>query len=400
MDPPADTETLEERLDRSFAEFQKFRSQRSEQQIAARDEYDAGQKDILTAISSIHNDKNQGVEERQKRADTAIRQLQKQTDLAIKQLRDEAMRKSAELRKESDEDIEDLRVTAKRKTDQLDVERASKKRKHESDKQKIEREFHQRLKTLETSLTPSTEPALRDSVTGSSSSTRENPHGLVRGPDVGSADRSSASNASPIPPMQQSKPSQQSSASHTVPRTLSFDEVSGSIQETSLVETHPMAQSPREDNKGYLQRCAEDALNLEVQPISSVERQTHLENHRSETLTKRKCVANPGVLVPGGHSKKAKRRNRSYRRSLGDSYRPMHAKKTRNERRRAAAKIRKQLSSGSTLIHNESRPAESLKRFEGIVNPVPGEIYQVFQRSRGNNENSWYLVVRLPLSDW
>lgn len=160
MDPLADTETLEERLDRSFAEFQKFRSQRSEQQVAARDEYDAGQKDILAAISIIQNGKNQGVEDRQRKADVAIRQLQEQTNQAIKQLQDEAERKVTELRKGLDEDIEDLRVAAKRKIDELDVERASKKRKHESDKQKIDQDFQQRLRTLEASLTPSVSSAV------------------------------------------------------------------------------------------------------------------------------------------------------------------------------------------------------------------------------------------------
>lgn len=161
-----------------------------------------------------------------------------------------------------------------------------------------------------------------------------------------------------------------------------------------------MAESPCKSNRGYLQSCAESALAPEAHPVSSTGLKIDSEVHDREARTNGSRTANLGVLVQGGHSKKAKRRNRSYNRSLGDSYRPISANKSHKKRRRAAAKIREQHSIRSTLTHNGSRPAESLKHFEGIVNPVPGEIYQVAQRSRGNNDLSWYLVVPLPLSDW
>lgn len=144
-----DSDALEERLGRLFHEFQGFQSQRDESRIAARDEFDAGMKEIEADISKVQDEQTQGVEVIKGDADAEIRRIEEQTNAEIERIQDEADEKASRIRERMNKDFEMLQVNAERKIRELETKRSSRKRKYEDDEQDIEFQFSRRLRTFD-----------------------------------------------------------------------------------------------------------------------------------------------------------------------------------------------------------------------------------------------------------
>lgn len=142
-------------------------------------------------------------------------------------------------------------------------------------------------------------------------------------------------------------------------------------------------------------------MNFGDNPFTSAGCHIDSEAHGCIPRSYESCISELGVLVLDCTLKRAKRNNKAYREVLKGGYEPKqwNTKLGRPHRSRTA-RIRKHGSTGTKSDHTGSRPTELVKPFEGIVNPVPGEVYQGAQQRPGRMEPQWCLVVCLPLKNW
>lgn len=93
----------------------------------------------------------------------------------------------------------------------------------------------------------------------------------------------------------------------------------------------------------------------------------------------------------------------AYKKALADGYKPKGQGKRR--RRKAGGGSKPVANARPVAIrprptHGILRPAGTSARFDGIIDPIPGEVYEGAQRQPGRKDRQWYLVVCLPLDDW
>lgn len=99
-----------------------------------------------------------------------------------------------------------------------------------------------------------------------------------------------------------------------------------------------------------------------------------------------------GELVEGCDQQKARASNAEYQKALSQGYRPQNLMKEQNR----SQKQRKSATKKADLNDDQ----ELVGSFEGIIDPVVGEVYQAWWEAE---PRSWYLVVILPYSgdgDW
>lgn len=104
----------------------------------------------------------------------------------------------------------------------------------------------------------------------------------------------------------------------------------------------------------------------------------------------------------GCTSELAESSNEAYKAALQGGYKPKQGniKKVRRKRKRKTGRVPRYGSAGEKVDHYGPRPAGLFKPFEGIVNPIPGKVYQGAQPKPVSMEPQWCLVVCLPLKNW
>lgn len=114
--------------------------------------------------------------------------------------------------------------------------------------------------------------------------------------------------------------------------------------------------------------------------------------------TSENSIAQLGVRVLGCNVRRAKRSNRAYHKALRGGYIPKQCKKKR--RRSRVGGVTRHVPSSSKSGHSTVQPAGQSRPFDGIIEPIPGVVYQGAQSTSARGELRWHLVVCLPLEDW
>lgn len=102
-----------------------------------------------------------------------------------------------------------------------------------------------------------------------------------------------------------------------------------------------------------------------------------------------------GIPVTGCDAKRANRSNVAYKKALVDGYKP---KGWKRKHRRKAADESKPVADRPRSTQGILRPAASgmSTRFDGIIDPIPGEVYEGAQRQPGAVSvcGTWWFVCR------
>lgn len=185
------------------------------------------------------------------------------------------------------------------------------------------------------------------------------------------------------------------------PRTITFDEVFDNVQRSDSQDKHFIVEFPHDSNKWYILRCDEHNMNFGEYPFSSAGCHIDSGAHGHVPRTNQNSISELGVLVLGCDATRAERNNLAYTKALLGGYKPKPGVTRPHRRRRSrTGRTPKYASKVAKPGHSGARPAGLFMPFEGIVNPVPGEVYQGGQLKRGRGELQWYLVVCLPLDNW
>lgn len=203
--------------------------------------------------------------------------------------------------------------------------------------------------------------------------------------------------ASSLPPRPRTEREARRSSSLTTPRTITFDEVFENVRREDSREKHFIVEFPHHSNKWYILRCDEHDLNFGENPFSSARYHIRSEAHGHMPRTRENCISELGVLVLGCTSKRAEENNEAYKQVLNGGYKPKQGNTKSHKKRRPRTKYG---SNDTGADHSSSRPAGLFKPFEGVTDPVPGEVYQGAQHKPGRMEPQWSLVVCLPLRNW
>ncbi|KAG6354715.1 hypothetical protein INS49_004733 [Diaporthe citri] len=248
----------------------------------------------------------------------------------------------------------------------------------------------------------------RNTVIASSLSRPESPDS-TQGPGDIAVDRSS-SNMFPqalsqrvlsLPSRPQTERNVQRSSSLTAPSTITFDEVFKSVRSKDSQNKHFIVEFPQHSSKWYILWCNKHDMNFGEYPFSSAGCHIDSEAHGHLPRTHENCISELGVLVLGCTSKRAESNNEAYKEALQGGYKPKQGNtKSHKKGRPRTSHTHNHGSIETKRRHNGSRPAGLFKPFEGIVNPVPGDVYQGAQHKPGRMEPQWWLVVRLPLRNW
>lgn len=138
-------------------------------------------------------------------------------------------------------------------------------------------------------------------------------------------------------------------------------------------------------------------MNFGEFPFSSARNHLDSEAHGHVPRTSENSISQLGVRVLGCNARRAKRSNRAYRKALLGGYQPKQCKKRR--RRSRVGGISRHVPSNSKSGHSNVQPAGQSRPFDGIIDPIPGVVYQGGQRASLRGEVRWYLVVCLPLQE-
>lgn len=199
------------------------------------------------------------------------------------------------------------------------------------------------------------------------------------------------------PPRQQPEQSEQRPRSLTSQKTITYREVYENVKKEGSQDKHFIIRFPRRSDKWYILRCDEHDMNFGEFPFSSARNHLDSEAHGHIPRTSENSIAQLGVRVLDCNVRRAKRNNRAYRKALQGGYMPKQCKKKR--RRSRAAGVSRNVPSSLKPGHNTVQPAVQSGPFDGIIDPIPGVVYQGAQRASGR-ELRWYLVVCLPLGNW
>lgn len=208
--------------------------------------------------------------------------------------------------------------------------------------------------------------------------------------------------ASSLPSTPQTGRTVRRPSSLTATRTITFDEVYKNVRSEDSQEKHFIVDFPRHSNKWYILRCDEHDMNFGEYPLSSAGCHIDSEVHGHIPRTCENSILQLGVLVLGCTSELAESSNEAYKEALQGGYKPKQGniKKVRRKRKRKTGRVPKYGSAVEKVDHYGPGPAGLFKPFEGIVNPIPGKVYQGAQPKPGSMEPQWFLVVCLPLRNW
>jgi hypothetical protein len=210
-----------------------------------------------------------------------------------------------------------------------------------------------------------------------------------------------------MPSPQQSERSGQQSSQLPTQKTITYDEVFENVRSEGSREKHFILQWPEKSNTWYILRCEKHDINFGEHVLSAARSHLHSSAHSHVPHTKEHAVRELGVLVLGCDGPRAERNNAAYKEALLAGYEPKTgSQETRHMNMRLRSRDRgnaKQVSSRSESLCSVS-PATKEPRppraFAGIVDPIPGMVYQGAQQEAGSSELQWYLVVCLSLDDW
>ncbi|KAG8164342.1 hypothetical protein KVR01_006260 [Diaporthe batatas] len=147
-------------------------------------------------------------------------------------------------------------------------------------------------------------------------------------------------------------------------KTITYREVFENVQDKDSREKHYIVEWPRKSNKWYILRCDEHDLNFGEHPFTSARSHLYSEAH-------------------GFIERRANRSNMAYKKALADGYQPKgHGRK----RRRKAGHGSKPAAHRPRPTHGVLRPAGTSTQFDGIIDPIPGEVYEGAQRQPGRSE--------------
>lgn len=208
-----------------------------------------------------------------------------------------------------------------------------------------------------------------------------------------------SSGASSLPSRPQTERNVQRSNGLTFPRTITFDEVFENVRGGDSQEKHFIVEFPQDSNKWFILRRDKHDMNFGEYPFSSAGCHIDSDAHGHIPRTHENCILELGVLVLGCTSERAENNNETYKEALQGGYKPKQGN-MKLRRHRRTSRIPKYGSVETKQHHNGSRPAGLFMPFDGIVNPVPGEVYQGAQQKPGRTEPQWCLVVCLPLKNW
>lgn len=200
-----------------------------------------------------------------------------------------------------------------------------------------------------------------------------------------------------MPPTQESARSPLQSSSGVAQKTITYDEVFENVQNKDSREKHYIVEWPRKSNTWYILRCDKHDMNFGDNPFTCARSHLYSEAHGFVERVQDTSVRELGVLVTGCDAKRAKRSNIVYKKALADGYKP---KGPRKKRRRKAGVVSKPVAKMPRRKHGNLRPGSMSAQFDGIIDPIPGEVYEGAQRQPGRKDRQWYLVVCLPLDDW
>lgn len=207
--------------------------------------------------------------------------------------------------------------------------------------------------------------------------------------------------ASSLPSRPQTEREIQRSSSLTVPGTITFEEVFKNVRREDSQEKHFIVEFPQHSRTFYILRCDEHDMNFGEYPLSSARCHIHSEAHGHIPRTYENCISELGVLVLGCNPRLAQKNNEAYKEVLLGGYKPKQGNTNSHRRRRSrTGPVSKHSSIETGSDHSGLRPAGLFNPFQGIVDPVPGEVYQGSQHKQGRMEPQWCLVVCLPLKNW
>lgn len=211
-------------------------------------------------------------------------------------------------------------------------------------------------------------------------------------------------NSPSLPSGQQPERSGQKSSSLTAQDTITYDEVFESVRKEGSREKHFIVQWPEKSNTWYILRCEKHDMNFGEYVFSSASSHLHSEAHGHVPRTKEHAIRELGVLVLGCDARRANRSNLVYKKALQAGYKPkqgnMGPRKRHRSRAGGVSKHVPNKSKSDRSASRATRPSRPSQAFEGIVDPIPGVVYQGAQQEPGRSGLQWYLVVCLPLDNW
>ncbi|KAL1846971.1 hypothetical protein Daus18300_014101 [Diaporthe australafricana] len=173
-------------------------------------------------------------------------------------------------------------------------------------------------------------------------------------------------------------------------KTISYDEVFQAAQDPQAKYKHWIVEYPKGCGSWYILRCLKHNLNWYKNPLPAAGK--HITGRGHTCLSKKASLAieELGERVTGCDQQKAEASNAEYDKAVAQGYKPSNVMKN----------SRPDKGQNSQEATDPQSDNEQANMFEGVVDPIVGEVYQAWWDSE---PRSWYLVVVLPYfgsGDW
>ncbi|KAJ9133164.1 hypothetical protein NKR23_g10933 [Pleurostoma richardsiae] len=180
-------------------------------------------------------------------------------------------------------------------------------------------------------------------------------------------------------------------------RTIEFDEV---FQGGRAKYKHKIIEHPESSGQWFILRCDSHSTHFGYNAVTSAGRHLSHKEHGSLLQGKDIAVQELGVRVLGCDAAKAKQNNDVFEVAIRDGYKVLKGDDARDSRR-SHTQTTPMTTRGRGARVRSFADEEQPKPFDGVTDPVVGELYLGYWRSRSRSSSSgWYAVVLLPLGDF
>lgn len=164
-----------------------------------------------------------------------------------------------------------------------------------------------------------------------------------------------------------------------------------------------IVQFPQDQDTWYILRCDEH-LHFGSGPLKGAIQHLTGQQHMVSQVDYRKSIELLGVRVLNCDKRKVALNNKAFAKALSNGYKPFHAKKAergqesrRNDHSQSRDESLADQSEEDLLQENvdAESPQEADTDFQGIVEPVSGEVYLAFWK----NTKTWYAALALDVED-
>lgn len=189
-------------------------------------------------------------------------------------------------------------------------------------------------------------------------------------------------------------------------KTIEFDEV---FQGGQARYKHRILEHPEDSGDWYILRCDDHDVHFGFRAAFSAARHLHHRDHGLPYQGGADAIRELGIRVLSCDATKAKQNNDAFTSALKKGYqvyKGIHSEDLHNSQppppaRRGLRGRRERDCSSEDEEQVAQQVQRTLKPFDGITNPVAGNLYLGYWRSRNPSSPScWHAVVVLPLGDF